>query len=189
METLTAVLFVGGESRRMGRDKATLSLNDEPLWSRQLRILRDLSPARILVSTRNKPAWLPKDIEVVMDEPPSRGPLSGLTAALKTIETTHLLALAVDMPRITSQNLKKLWSLARPGLGVVPVNRSIFEALCAVYPLESKSTAEETLSGDDVSLRGFINTLAARGQIHFYNVPEADQNAYRNFNNPEEWML
>src|SRR5437867_2135004 len=98
MKTLTAVLFAGGESRRMGADKAMLEIGGEPLWARQLRRLRELQPERILISARSKPAWCPAEIETVLDEPPSRGPLSGLAAALKIIQTTHLLALAIDLP-------------------------------------------------------------------------------------------
>ncbi|MDE3099592.1 MAG: NTP transferase domain-containing protein [Verrucomicrobiota bacterium] len=48
----------------------------------------------------------------MLDEPPSRGPLSGPAAALKYGRTTHVLALAVDLPRMTSAHLKRLWSLA-----------------------------------------------------------------------------
>jgi molybdenum cofactor guanylyltransferase len=188
MKTLTAVLFVGGESRRMGTDKAMLDLNGEPLWSRQLRILHELCPAKILVSARNKPVWCPPGIEVVLDEPPSRGPLSGLTAALEKIETTHLLALAVDMPQMTSELLMKLWKLTNPGSGIVPKNRRFFESLCAIYPIESKSAAEEMLSGNNVSLHSFINTLVAKKQILFYNVPKCDHNSFQNINTLDEWM-
>ena len=92
--TLTAVLFAGGEARRLGADKATLLWEGEPLWSRQLRTLRELAPEKILISARTKPAWCPPEIETVLDEPPARGPLSGIVAALKKMETTHLLALA-----------------------------------------------------------------------------------------------
>ena len=44
MKTLTAVLLAGGESRRMGADKATLICDGEPLWARQLATLKKLSP-------------------------------------------------------------------------------------------------------------------------------------------------
>ena len=189
MKTLTKVLFVGGESRRMGVDKATLILNGEPLWSRQIGILREILPDKIMISARSKPAWCPVDVEVALDELPSRGPLSGLTAALKKMLTTHLLALAVDMPQMTSEHLKKLWTLARPGLAVVPMNRNVREPLCAIYPIEGTRIAEEALCSDDVSLGNFINALAARNHILFCDVPESSRSAYRNFNTPVEWTL
>src|SRR5438552_6491344 len=98
--TLTAVLFVGGESRRMGVDKATLRIAGEFLWERQLKVLRELKADALWISARTKPAWCPKEIEVVLDDPPSRGPLSGLSAVLNKMQTTHALALAIDLPRM-----------------------------------------------------------------------------------------
>src|ERR1041385_7334198 len=117
----------------MGTDKATLNFNGQPLWSRQLGVLRELEPKKVLISGRARPAWLPADIEVVLDESPSRGPLSGLAAALKTARTTHLLALAVDLPRMTSAHLAEIWKFAKPDCGVIPVNGDHLETLCAIY--------------------------------------------------------
>ena len=187
MKTLTAVLFAGGESRRMGVDKATLMLNNEPLWSRQLRILRELQSANVMVSARNRPDWCPDEIDVALDEPPSRGPLSGLVAALEKIRTTHLLALAVDLPRMTSAHLKELWALAEPGIGIVPQNDGFVEPLCAIYPVEAINVLREGLSEKDVALSRFIRTLAAQKRIRFYTVPESESPLYQNMNTPEEW--
>src|SRR3982074_1803993 len=98
---ISAVLLAGGESRRMGCDKATLYWRGRPLWEWQIEKLRALRPETILLSARSDVAWRPADVELVLDAPPSRGPLSGLAAVLNSIETEHLIALAVDMPFIT----------------------------------------------------------------------------------------
>jgi molybdenum cofactor guanylyltransferase len=187
MKTLTAVLFAGGESRRMQVDKATLVLDDEPLWARQLRVLRALRPEAIMISARSKPVWCPPDSDIILDEPPSRGPLSGMIAALRKIQTTHLLALAIDLPGMTSEHLKKLWSLSQQGMGVVPQNENFFEPLCAIYPVESMGLANDALLNNDISLHGFIRTLAANGQMHFYAVTESEKSIYQNVNTPDQW--
>ena len=58
--TLSAVLLAGGESRRMGRDKATIVFRGQPLWQRQIALLRDLQPEKIFVSVRkNLPGCRP----------------------------------------------------------------------------------------------------------------------------------
>lgn len=170
----------------MGRDKPALTFDGEPLWSRQLRTLHGLPPESILVSARTRPAWCPAEIETVLDEPPSRGPLSGLAAALKKIRTTHLLALAIDLPQMTSAHLKKLGALARPGIGVVPQTGEFFEPLSAVYPAESRAVAERMLAAKDVSLHNFIRALAARRQICFHLVTQSESAMYRNVNTPED---
>lgn len=187
MKTLTAVLFAGGESRRMGADKATLILNGEALWSRQIGILRELNPAKLMISARNKPDWCPTDFEVALDEPPSRGPLSGLAAALGKIQTTHLLALAVDLPRMTSAHLKKLRALAEPGVAIVPQTDEFMEPLCAIYPAEAINPAREALADKDVSLQRFVKILVSQRQVRFYNVASPECSLYQNINTREEW--
>ena len=118
--TLTAVLLAGGESRRMGTEKATIVFNGEPLWQRQIKLLRHLGPENILVSARAERSWRPADTELVLDQPPSRGPISGLTAALGRTRTSHLMALGVDMPFVTTAQLQDLCRRASAGCGVVP---------------------------------------------------------------------
>src|SRR5260221_8234270 len=163
--TLTAVLFAGGLSRRMGADKATLSFAGGPLWARQLGVLRDLKPDALWISARTRPAWCPPEIEVVPDEPPSLGPLSGLVATLPRLQTSHLLALAVDLPQMTTEHLRKLLALAQPGCGVIPQNENYFEPLCAIYPAEA---AANLLTGNDVSLQSFAQNLLEQKRARTY---------------------
>ncbi len=142
----------------MGRDKATLVIDGVPLWSRQLRVLEEIRPEKIVVAARARPLWC--QIEVVMDRPPSHGPLSGLAAALAELQTTHLLALAVDLPLMNSLNLRQLWSRARTGRGLIPMVGEQPEPLCAFYPMEARALAEKPLAGPDLSMRGFIQPCA-----------------------------
>jgi molybdenum cofactor guanylyltransferase len=184
--TLTAILLAGGESHRMGRDKATIEIDGEPLWQRQLRILRDLEPEKIFVSVRTKPSWMPDDAGLFFDDPPSRGPLSGLAKALVAMRTTHLVALAVDMPFMTSEKLRDLSNQARPGCGVVPIIGNRAEPLAAVYPSEASANFGAVLAGSDFSLQGLVRTLALAGKVHLWPVSEKDEALFRSVNKPED---
>ncbi|GEM_PF-209680 len=188
MKTLTAVLFVGGESRRMGRDKATLEINGEPLWLRQLKTLRELQPQKILISARTKPVWCPPEIEVVLDEPPSRGPLSGLAAVIQRIQTTHLLALAVDLPQMPVAHLEKLWSMADAGVAVVPRNAEHFEPLCAIYPVEIREAVQKAAADINASLHNFIRHVAGERQVRFHSISKSERAFYRNTNTMEDFI-
>ena len=184
--TLTAVLFTGGSSRRMGADKAGLIFGGEPLWSRQLRLLRELQPAALWVSARSRPAWCPPEIEVVLDAPPSRGPLSGLSVALSRLQTSHLLVLAVDLPQMTADHLRMLWSLAKPGCGVLPMAGDSFEPLCAIYPAAAASAAKDALTSDDLSLHSLAQTMVRQKHALIYPLNEAERLIYHNVNTPDD---
>src|SRR5438105_4218177 len=114
---ISAGLLAGGESRRMGKDKAMLPFGGKPLWQIQLELLGKLEPVEIFVSARTDPAWRLRDVHFVADDSPSRGPLSGLAAALPRMHTKHLLALAIDMPFMTEKYLRFLCSQIEPGRG------------------------------------------------------------------------
>ena len=119
----------------MGQDKATLLFHGKPLWQIQLELLQRLEPAGILVSARTDPAWRPADVQFVADDPPSRGPLSGIAASLAHMHTAHLLALAIDMPFMSENYLRYLCDQIEPGVGVLPKIGNHAEPLAAVYPL------------------------------------------------------
>jgi len=184
--TLTAALLAGGESRRMGADKATIVVDGEPLWSRQLRTLRELEPQTVLISARAKPSWAPAGAEIVLDAPPSRGPLSGLVRALESVRTTHVLVLAIDLPQMTSSHLAKLWTFARPGRGIVPQNGGRFEPLGAVYPAESLAAMRMALADGESSLQSLVRWLVNANRLAVYEPTPAESQFYRNVNTPHD---
>jgi molybdopterin-guanine dinucleotide biosynthesis protein A len=184
--TLTAVLLAGGESRRMGRDKAEIVFRGQPLWQRQIELLRDLGPEKIFVSARKEPSWRPLDVELILDEPPSRGPLSGLTRALERMQTSHLVALAVDMPFMTREQMRFLCGLAIAGRGVVPVVNDRAEPLAAVYLREAVADFATALAGGNFSLQTLARNLARAGSIQMLNVEVEAQGFYRSVNEPAD---
>lgn len=180
--TLTAILLAGGESRRMGRDKATIDFRGQPLWQRQIELLRSLHPETIFVSARQRPCWLPLNTELLLDDAPSRGPLSGLTKALERMQTSHLVALAVDMPFMTAEHMQVLWSLAADGCGILPVIGDKAEPLAAIYPQGASADVSAALAGDDFSLQRLCGGLLRGGKLRVFQVAQDDEGLYRSVN-------
>ena len=180
--TLTALLLAGGESRRMGRDKATMELGGRPLWERQLEVLRAARPEKIFVSARTKPHWLPTEVELLLDDSPSRGPLSGLTKGLAAMQTTHLLVLAVDMPLMTAGELGSLLKRMTTGCGVVPTIAERAEPLAAIYPAEAATDFQTALRDSVFSLQPLVRKLAATGKITLWPVTMEAVHLYRSVN-------
>ena len=169
----------------MGRDKATIEFEGGPLWKRQLELLRALRPEKIFISARTRPEWLPEDAELLLDDLPSRGPLSGLTKALAAMRTTHLIALAVDMPFMTVAELRKLLDDAVENRGMVRVIGKRAEPLAAIYPAHAAADFKAALAGEDFSLQRLVVNLMVDHKIALRPVAQGAVDLYRSLNQPE----
>jgi molybdenum cofactor guanylyltransferase len=183
---ISAVLLAGGESRRMGRDKAMLSCRGKMLWQVQLELLRKLDPAEIFVSARTDPSWRPGDVQFVADVPPSRGPLSGLAAALTRMRSSHLLALAIDMPFMSENYLHCLCDQIEAGCGILPKINGRAEPLAAIYPREARVDSRGALAGPDFSLQTLTSRLVHAGKLRTIVVSEEAREFFVNMNQPAD---
>src|SRR6266513_2361143 len=182
--SISAVLLAGGKSRRMGQDKSTILFRNAPLWRNQVDLLRKLQLQELFISAQTDPPWRPGDIEFVSDDQPSRGPLSGIAAALSRISDGHLLALAVDMPFMTEGYLRHLCEKVEPGRGVVPLIENRAEPLAAIYPREAHDDVVGALSGSDFSLQSLVEKLIAVRKLQPIRVPEEENALFQNLNEP-----
>jgi molybdopterin-guanine dinucleotide biosynthesis protein A len=182
--SLSAVLLAGGQSRRMGEDKATLLFRGRPLWQNQLDILRNVGPEAIFVSARTNPAWRPTDAEFVEDAPPSRGPLSGIAATISRMTSEHLLVLGIDMPFMSPDYLRKPVDRVHPGRGAVPMIDDRAEPLAAIYPRTAKSEFVKALAGENFSLQPLIARLITAGKLQPLKVSDEERALFRNLNEP-----
>jgi molybdopterin-guanine dinucleotide biosynthesis protein A len=184
--TISAVLLAGGKSRRMGQDKATLLFRGAPLWRIQLGLLRKLQPRELFVSAHVDPVWRPRGVQFVCDGKPSRGPLSGIAAALAQIKTDHLLTLAIDMPFMSEAYLRDLCTRVEPSEGVFPMGKDLAEPLVAVYPRSVEADFANALSGDDFSLQPLVRKLVRLGKLRPIQVSARQAALFRNLNEPSD---
>ena len=184
--SFSAVLLAGGESSRMGKDKATLVFGNEPLWKIQIDKLQQLQPKEIFVSGQTDPMWRPKDAEFVADKSPSCGPISGIAATLSKFRTDHLLVLAIDVPFITEAYLRKLLDQIATGVGVVPMLENRAEPLVAIYPRGAEVEFLAAFGGNDFSLQPLVRKLIAIGKLREAPIAPEERGLFRNLNSPGE---
>ncbi|HLW36727.1 MAG TPA: molybdenum cofactor guanylyltransferase [Chthoniobacterales bacterium] len=185
---ISAVLLAGGESSRMGRDKATLSFRGELLWERQIDLLRKVQPAKLFVSAQIDPAWRPGDVEFVPDQEPSCGPLGGIVAALSRIDTEHLLVLAIDVPFMSEAYLRGLCQRCESGQGIVPIIESRAEPLVAIYSGNYAGMFAEALAAYDFALQPVIRKLITLGKLRPIEVLPEEIPLFRNLNEPQDLL-
>jgi molybdenum cofactor guanylyltransferase len=105
-------VLAGGQSRRMGKDKALLEFAGEPLIVRALSILRMAGLQPAIAGARSALSAFAPVIEDGADTP-GMGPLSGICAALGATTARYAVFLPVDQPFIPSSLITFLLSHAR----------------------------------------------------------------------------
>jgi len=117
IEDCTAIVLTGGESKRMGSDKANVVLAGKPLLGHVLEQLEPLF-SDILISVR-KPR---PDIEhpQIIDTDEDRGPMVGIKAALTAVETDWVFVIGCDMPFVSTGLIQHLSGLRSAFDAVVP---------------------------------------------------------------------
>jgi molybdopterin-guanine dinucleotide biosynthesis protein A len=132
----TAFVLAGGESSRIGRDKALLALPaGETMLERALAVAQKAAGTVMLVAPAGRYPQVEKKFRTIQDVYPGRGPLAGIHAALLNSATDLNVILGVDCPLITPELLRFLLHTAAgtAALAVVPRVRGHLHTVCAVY--------------------------------------------------------
>ena len=138
-------VLAGGQSTRMGVDKAFVQLEGCTLLAHALALAKNVtSDVRIVGSPQKFAAFG----EVVEDEFPQHGPLAGIHAALRASSSELNLMLAVDMPFVEVLFLEYLFQEAarlESVMVTIPRAAGAWQTLCAVYRKPFANLAEQAL--------------------------------------------
>jgi molybdopterin-guanine dinucleotide biosynthesis protein A len=184
---VTGFILAGGQSTRMGTDKAFLQLGGETLLARSLKEMNAVvAEVRIVGSVAKFGDYGP----VVEDIYPNRGPLGGIHAALKSSATDLNLVLAVDLPFVEERFLHYLIRRARAAAAAITVPRASggWQPLCAVYRRTFAAAADQSL----LKGRNRIDAVFAEVEIETIEESELTQigfspGMFGNLNTPADW--
>lgn len=128
----TGYVLAGGQSTRMGRDKALLEFGGQRLIQSAVNLLKTLTERVVILGSSESYGFL--GVPVVPDQVPSRGPLSAIYTGLERSGTDVNLFLACDMPLMRGTFLRLLVERARLADAVLMrQDDGKLEPLCAVY--------------------------------------------------------
>ncbi len=108
------VVLAGGESSRMGRDKALLHFAGRPLIEYALATLHEAGvPAVIAGASPAAESDLAAYAPILRDAQPGLGPLAGICAALQAASARYAVFIPVDLPLLPPTLVKYLLHHAR----------------------------------------------------------------------------
>ena len=187
------VILAGGQSSRMGRDKAELLLAGETLLARQIKLVRAVGATEVFISGRAGPDYTQFGCLVLTDNFPHAGPLAGIESALQKCRNPLLLVLAVDMPQMPVAVLAELIKQSDGENGIIPRLAGHAEPLAALYPRIAASLATELLRSARVSAAGGspgVGIFAARcvqeGWARYHDLPAEMARCFKSWNAPQD---
>ncbi len=209
---LYGAVFVGGQSKRMGKPKFSLSYNNGvPETERMIKLLNPFCE-KIFISSRSDLDMGPlanlPDVERVNDDHIGLGPVGGLATLMSRHPDKAWMITACDMPFIQEKNFDTILRERDPlRYGTCYVQEKVpqkssngsredlsqansesgdslrVEPMCAIYEPKFILPLFESMSRQELSLSRTIRELPFK-QV---KIPDQDRNNFMNTNTPEEY--
>lgn len=183
---LGAVILAGGESKRMGRDKAWVEFSGRPLIAHAVDKITALGVREIFISGRAGQDFSAWKLPVLFDLEPGFGPLGGIERALHECQSPLLLVLAVDLPGMTLAFLHKLTARCDRLTGVIPKLNGELEPLAAIYPKRCHAFAFSAIARSRHAARGFAEACFKDRAVRTFPIPRNDAPCFANCNCPAD---
>ena len=188
---LVGGVFIGGQSKRMGKPKFSLSYQGKTETERMVGLISKYC-GQVFLSARAEQELsglgnLP-DCERINDEHYGLGPVGGLATLMGTHPDKAWLITACDMPLLQEGAIETIIQerdplrygtcfLQKGGIGVEP--------MCAIYEPKFIVPLFEALSRRELSLSRIMNELPFK----HVTVSQADRTHFTNVNTPEEYEI
>jgi len=169
---------MGGQSLRMGSDKAFVEFRDQTLLNHCLCQLEAITSEVYLSVNANQFETLHVQYNCIQDRYPDKGPMGGILSALEALDE-DLIVLAVDMPEVSYSMLNRLVSNSSK-VKAYQHGGNQWEPLPSFWPKTITSTLSSYFLKDQLSLNGFLNNYGNAV------ISEADSESFKNLNSPSD---
>jgi molybdopterin-guanine dinucleotide biosynthesis protein A len=184
---VTGIILAGGQSRRMGRDKAFLPFGKGLLIERVIEIIQQVTNDVILI-TNTPDQYQRFGLPMFTDVIPDAGSLGGIYTGLVSAKTPYGLCVACDMPFVKPDFLRLLCDTAAQADVVIPRNAEDFQPLCAVYSQACQAPIRQKIAAGRLKITGFFDQVRVHvidGELlAHYDPPDV---MFFNANTPEEY--
>lgn len=183
---VTVSIQAGGQSSRMGQDKALVELAGKPMIEHVLQKVEGLGD-EILITTNNPDQLEYLQLPLYPDPHPGQGALHGLQTALEAAKHETILILACDMPFANPALLDYLLHRSPEADLVIPRRQGYYEPLHAVYGKACLPAITQALEAGQERMISFFPAI----EVLTIDEPELDRFdpeglSFFNVNTPEE---
>ena len=183
-----SILLAGGQSSRMGQDKAKLEIDNESLLIRAIELLKTIGSEKVLLS------GFVEGHECIPDLIPKTGPLGGIYSSLSWLkdntglDNSLILLIPIDMPLLNEAALLNIVEVAERQEArcchyqgevfpcVLRASKEAYNYLHEAFSDNSESSGKRSMK----QLMRFLNSQEVSAE-------EFPEKIFININQPEDW--
>jgi molybdopterin-guanine dinucleotide biosynthesis protein A len=154
-------VLAGGESARIGTDKAFLKIGGKTLIEQILEKLLRIGDD-VIVVTNSPERYNHLGVRLVSDISPGKGALGGIYSGLKASKNEYSFVVACDMPFLNVNLIRYMTLLASGHDVVIPRVNGLLEPLHAIYSKRCIPSIERLLEKDDLKIVRFFSDVRVR---------------------------
>ena len=157
---IAGIILAGGQSTRLGTDKASLVINKKTLLEHVLDAIVPIVNNVVVVRGHDQVLpHLSTPVKVVEDFIPGGGPIAGLFTGLKNIQENQAYVVGCDMPFLESTLLESLLPFSNGYDAIVPIVDDKKQSLHAIYSRSCIDTITDLLRKDNPGLRDLFSKV------------------------------
>ncbi|MBI5193111.1 MAG: molybdenum cofactor guanylyltransferase [Nitrospirae bacterium] len=188
---MTGIILVGGKSRRMGQDKAVMSVGGKKVFRRILDVFEPLFD-EILIVTDKKGKFADYGYHEVVDLIPESGPMGGIYTGLFYAKSDKVFAASCDLPFLHSTPVTAIINEAQEYDIVVPEISGRLHPLHAVYSKRCMPYIIKRIENKERNITRFITETdeltVKKIQMTGLNQEDVWAQTVFNMNTLEEWQ-
>ena len=186
INNITGIILAGGESSRMGQDKAFILLSGKPMIEVLIDKMSEVFSDLMIVT--NKPHLYEKyGIKTYEDIVKNMGPMGGIYTGLLTARKGYSFFFACDMPFLNSSLIRFMSENIKGYNAVVPQHNGRLEPLYAVYSRNCITAIENQLHKNNLKITDFLSLVKVRviteQEIAMF---DAERKCFTNINTPKD---
>jgi len=186
---VSVAVLAGGQSKRMGQDKAFLEVGGERVIERVLARVKPLTDD-LFINTNSPEKYERFGLRMVADVYPDKATLGGIYSSIQAAYHHHVLIVACDMPLLNIKLLRYLADLAGSADVIAPIiDPPQPETTHAIYSKACLPAIETRLLQNKLKVIGFFDDVSVR-YVDRAEISKFDPHFYSfiNMNTPEDWQ-
>lgn len=167
IDELGIVILCGGQSTRLGIDKASLKIGRTTFIEQLAHRLARLSSRVLLVGLKHPNQYnLPPEAEVLQDQYPGRGPLEGIRVGLSTLANASdakefAFVTSCDVPLLRLELVEFLYGNIGSAPAIVPVENERVFGMTAIYRTDLHQAIDARIARGELRVSDLATALQA----------------------------